>query len=176
MILVGLGCGSSERKLASNTELSGGLSSLGVSCTAFRDGEAIPRKYTADGENVSPPLRWSGGPTGTKEFVVIVEDPDADNDMPAMHWMVYRMPASVRELPEGASASDGQLVQGRNHTGQTGYAGPNPPKGNRHRYFFQVFALDQSLDLPAGATRAELGKSLERGAIAKGELIGTYQR
>src|SRR4051794_32747386 len=88
------GC-SSESKLASNSDLSGGLWSLSVNSPAFNSDGMIPVKYTADGENVSPPLTWSGGPSGTREFILIVQDPDAPGDFPYLHWFVYRIPATM---------------------------------------------------------------------------------
>jgi Raf kinase inhibitor-like YbhB/YbcL family protein len=169
------GCGSAERNLASNSELSGGLWSISVTSPAFRDGQAIPKKYTEDGENVSPPLRWSKGPTGTTGYVLMVEDPDAGRKQPAMHWLVYRIPVGTNELPENAAAT-GNLMQGKNYKGTVGYAGPNPPKGNVHHYHFQVFAIDQTGEIGPGATRQDLEKAALRSAIAKGELIGTYGR
>src|SRR6476620_3326731 len=107
------GCGP-ERNLASNKELSGGLWSISVTSPAFRDGEPIPKKYTKDGENISPPLKRSSGPSGTTGYIVIVEDPDAVKKVPALHWLVYRIPCGTNELPENASAS-GNLVQGKNY-------------------------------------------------------------
>jgi Raf kinase inhibitor-like YbhB/YbcL family protein len=169
------GCGNADRNLASNSELSGGLWSISVTSPAFRDGQAIPKKYTADGENVSPPLQWSRGPSGTTRYVLMVEDPDAGRKTPAMHWLVYHIPVGTNELPENAAAT-GNLRQGKNYKGMIGYAGPNPPKGNVHHYHFQVFAIDQTAEIPPGATREELEKAALRGAIAKGEMIGTYGR
>jgi Raf kinase inhibitor-like YbhB/YbcL family protein len=169
------GCGSASRNLASKKELSGGLWSMRVTSPVLSEGQPIPPKYTADGDNVSPPLKWSHGPSGTSEYVLIVEDADSDRKIPAMHWMVYRLPVGTNELPENAAAT-GNLVQGRNYKGQNTYTGPDPKKGNTHHYHFQIFALDQSLTLPPGATRPELGKALKRGAIAKGKLVATYTR
>jgi len=168
-----VGCGNANRNLASNSKVSGGLWSIAVSSPAFRDGREIPAKYTEDGENVSPPLRWTSGPSGTVGYVVIVEDPDAGKKKPALHWMVYHIPFGTNELPENASAST-QFAQGKNYKGQVGYTGPNPSKGNTHHYHFQVFAVERTSNLPAGATREELEKAAIQGAIAKGELIGTY--
>src|SRR4051794_16770895 len=108
------GCGNANRNLASNSGLSGGLWSITVTSPAFRQGDPIPKKYTEDGENVSPPLRWSSGPTGTKGYVVIVEDPDAGKKKPALHWLVYHIPFGTNELPENASATGG-LTQGKNY-------------------------------------------------------------
>ena len=167
------GCGSAERNLASESDLSGGLYSIRVTSPAFQYGKPIPAKYTEDGENISPPLEWTGGPTGTTGYVVIMEDPDAGRKQPALHWLVYHLPADVKSLPENAAATGG-LTQGKNYKGQVGYAGPKVPKGNTHRYFFQVFAIDQPINVGPGATREEFAKSVLNGAIAKGVLVGTY--
>jgi Raf kinase inhibitor-like YbhB/YbcL family protein len=174
-LVAAMGCGSAQRNLASNSELSGGLWSLDVTSPAFRDGQAIPPKYAAAGGNVSPPLRWTSGPSGTTGYVIMVEDADSGRKMPAMHWLVYHLPVGTNELPENASAT-GNLTQGKNYKGEVGYAGPDPPKGRTHHYHFQVFAVDQTANIGPGATRADLEKVAVRGAIAKGELIGTYKR
>ena len=167
------GCGNADRKLASNSDLSGGLYSIRVTSPAFAYDKPIPAKYSEDGGNVSPPLEWTGGPTGTTGYVVIMEDPDAGRKLPALHWLVYHLPADVRSLPENAAAIGG-LTQGKNHKGQVGYVGPKVPKGNTHRYFFQVFAVDQPINVGPGATREEFAESVLSGAIAKGVLVGTY--
>lgn len=170
------GCGSAERNLASNSVLSGGLYSLRVSSPEFEDGQPIPAKYAEAGGNVSPPIEWTGGPTGTTGYILIMEDPDAGRKQPDLHWLVYHLPAEARSLPENAAAS-GSLTQGKNYKGEVGYAGPNPPPGNTHRYFFQVFAVDKPVNVGPGATREEFAKAVQRvqrGALAKGVLIGTY--
>ena len=96
------GCNDNEKKLAGASEFSGGLWSLSFSSPAFRNGEAIPKKYTVDADNISPPLIWSAGPDKTREFVLIVEDPDVKAKEPFVHWVAYHLPASSRGLPEGA--------------------------------------------------------------------------
>jgi hypothetical protein len=159
--------------LASHSELSGGLFSIRVSSPAFEDSKPIPAKYTQDGENISPPLEWTGGPSGTTGYVVIMEDPDAGRKQPALHWLVYHIPADVTSLPENA-AKIGTLTQGKNFKGEVGYAGPIPSPGNTHRYFFQVFAVDQPVKVGPGATRDEFAKAVLQGALAKGVLVGTY--
>jgi len=169
------GCSSAERNLTSNKELSGGLWSITVTSPAFRSGQPIPAKYTADGENISPPLTWSSGPSGTTGYIVIVEDSDSGNKIPALHWAVYGLPATTHELPENAAAN-GNLTQGRNYKGENGYTGPDPSKGNTHHYHFQVFAIDQSAGLGPGATREDMARVALRGALAKGKLVGTYGR
>jgi Raf kinase inhibitor-like YbhB/YbcL family protein len=173
VVVIVAGCGSAERNLASNAALSGGLRSMTVTSPAFKNREPIPQKYTQDGENISPPLRWSSGPSGTSQYVLIVEDPDAGRKKPAVHWLVYHIPAGTTELPENAAAAGG-LTQGKNFTGQVGYVGPKVSKGNSHRYYFQIFAVDPTFTIPPGVTREELEKAALHGALAKGSMIGTY--
>lgn len=151
---------------------------LKVESPAFSPGGDIPRPYTCDGPDLSPPLRWSDPPAGTQSLALICDDPDA----PAgtwVHWVLYRIPATVRELPEGVpkrdTLADGSR-QGRNDFGRVGYGGPCPPRGPKHRYFFKVYALDVVVDLPPGATKAELLKAMEGHVLAQGELMGRYGR
>ena len=167
------GC-SSDSKLATNSDLSGGLWSISVSSPAFNNMGMIPVKYTQDGENVSPPLAWSKGPGGTKEFVLVIEDPDAPGDFPYLHWFVYRIPVTRNQLAEGAS-SDASLMQGKNYLGKVGYAAPKPPPGKTHRYFFEVFALDTPQDWPEGMERSMVRARFKGHVLAKGQLIGQYK-
>jgi Raf kinase inhibitor-like YbhB/YbcL family protein len=170
----GMGCGNADRNLASRRELSGGLYAIRVTSDAFREGQPIPKKYAAEGENVSPPLTWTRGPSGTVEYELIVQDPDSGRKQPAVHWAVYGIPADTTSLPENASATT-SLVQGKNYLGENRYAGPNPSPGNKHRYFFQVFALDHKLNLQPGATLEDVKSALQRSAMSKGVLVGTYE-
>ncbi|MGQ9458922.1 MAG: YbhB/YbcL family Raf kinase inhibitor-like protein [Anaerolineae bacterium] len=156
----------------------GAAMALKVESPAFSPGGDIPRPYTCDGPDLSPPLRWSEPPAGTQSLALICDDPDA----PAgtwVHWVLYRIPATVRELPEGVpkrdTLADGSR-QGRNDFGKVGYGGPCPPRGPKHRYFFKVYALDVVIDLPPGATKAELLKAMEGHVLAQGELMGRYGR
>jgi Raf kinase inhibitor-like YbhB/YbcL family protein len=173
--LVTVGC-SAEGKLASNSELSGGLWGVSLTSTAFKSMEVIPEKYTQDGTNVSPPLKWSKGPSGVKEWVLIVEDADHkadDKDRPAVHWAVFKIPGNVTELPEGASRNMTH-PQGKNYLGESGYAGPKLQGDKPHRYFFQIFALDTVQNLPAGADREMVKKNLQGYVLSKGQLVGMY--
>ena len=148
--------------------------SLEVKSSAFSNGGAIPRKYTGEGEDVSPPLSWSNVPEGTKEFALICDDPDAPRPTPWVHWVLYKISASVRELAEGSS---GGAREGRNDFGNTGYGGPMPPPGHGvHHYHFKVYALDTELDLPPGATKEQLLGAMKGHVLAEGELVGTYER
>lgn len=150
---------------------------LKVTSSAFKEGEMIPKKYTCDDRNVSPPLAWSEAPSGTKSLALICDDPDA----PAgtwVHWVLFNVPASTRELPENVAPEKTLAVgerQGRNSWGKIGYGGPCPPSGT-HRYYFKIQALDISLALEAGATKEDLEKAMRGHILAQGQLMGRYKR
>jgi Raf kinase inhibitor-like YbhB/YbcL family protein len=145
-----------------------------VTSTAFKEGETIPKRYTADGANVSPPLQWSGAPEGTKSFALICDDPDAPSKT-WIHWVAYNLPADVHELAEADSIKSGGK-QGKNDFDKSRYGGPAPPKGKPHRYFFKVYALDAVLDLPAEATAQDLERKMKGHVLAHGQLMGKYSR
>jgi Raf kinase inhibitor-like YbhB/YbcL family protein len=137
---------------------------------AFGNGQAIPRKYTGDGEDVSPPLAWSGPPAGAKSFVLVVEDPDAPSGT-FRHWGICNLTGT--HLPEGASGT-----AATNDFGERGYRGPAPPRGHGvHHYHFRLFALDvETLAVPPHAKVADLRKAAEGHILGEAELIGTYVR
>lgn len=150
---------------------------ISVKSLSFEEGEAIPRKHTCDGEDVSPPLTWSGVPEGTKSMAVVCDDPDAPAGI-WVHWVIYNLPADTgglgENVPPRETLPDGAR-QGKNDFRKIGYNGPCPP-GGTHRYFFKVYALDRLLDLPPGATKAELVRAMEGHVLAQGSLMGTYSR
>jgi Raf kinase inhibitor-like YbhB/YbcL family protein len=145
---------------------------LVVDSQAFRDGNTIPQKYTCDGDNISPALRWTGVPIGTVSYALIVDDPDAPLGT-WVHWLIYDIPARESALPE---AVQGLAVEGKNDFRRTGYGGPCPPAGKPHRYYFRMYALDMTLDLPAGVGRDELEKAMQGHILAEGALMGRYSR
>ena len=153
-------------------------STMQVSSTAFAEGEAIPAKYTCDEKNVSPPLKWSGIPAGTKSLALLADDPDA----PAgtwVHWVLYDLPASVTQLPEDlpkGQHTPGGGKQGLNDFKHLGYGGPCPPSGKPHRYFFKLYALDAILDLKPGASKKNVEHAMEKHTLAQAQLMGTYER
>jgi Raf kinase inhibitor-like YbhB/YbcL family protein len=155
---------------------------LSVESPAFAAGQPIPPTYSAYGEDASPPLKWSQAPEGTQSFVVLMEDPDAAEPKPFVHWVLYNLPADARELRTGVPtqvrvADLGNPEQGKNSRGNVGYFGPKPPKGDpAHHYHFQVFALDQRLTVPLGATRADVVKAMTGHVLAKGEVVGTFAK
>jgi Raf kinase inhibitor-like YbhB/YbcL family protein len=155
---------------------------LSVTSGAFRSGQAIPAPYGQEGDNFSPALGWQSAPPGTRSFAVVLEDPDAAEPKPFVHWTLYNLPSTVTALHESIPVHL-QLPdlsgarQGRNSRGTAGYVGPRPPKGDPpHHYHFQVFALDSMLDLPPGAERDVLLAAMKGHVVAFGETVGTFQR
>ena len=153
------------------------LSDMTLTSSAFERGEKIPTKYTGEGEDVSPALSWRDQAEGTKSFALICHDPDAPLVKPGtfgfVHWVLYGIPASVTELPEGV----GDYIQGVNDFGNPGYGGPMPPEGHgTHHYYFWLLALDEDLDLEPGLTMWELLGKIETHVIAMNRLMGTYTR
>lgn len=145
-----------------------------VTSPAFDDGSRIPKKYTGDGEDVSPPLTWTGVPEGTQEIALICDDPDAPTPAPWVHWVLYKIPPATTSLKEG---SPGGALEGKNDFGRSGYGGPMPPPGHGvHNYSFRIYALEKKLDLKTGVTKEELLKAMEGSVIAQGRLVGTYER
>ena len=142
-----------------------------IDSSAFGHNGKIPGKYTCDGENISPPLKFSDIPAGAGSLVLLVEDPDAPSGL-FVHWVLYDIPASTSELPENGKPPG---TRGTNDFGKQSYGGPCPPSGE-HRYFFKLFALDTELDLAGGKNRQDVQKAMEGHIIEQAELIGLYQR
>jgi Raf kinase inhibitor-like YbhB/YbcL family protein len=153
---------------------------LRLTSTAFAEGEAIPRHFTCEGENISPDLAWDGLPEATLSLVLIVDDPDApDPTAPRMvwdHWLLYNIPPDAPGLAAGVAPSDlpSGVRQGRNSWGRTGYGGPCPPVG-RHRYFHSLYALDSLLPDLEAPDKNRLLLAMEGHILAHCELVGTYQ-
>ena len=148
-----------------------------LTSTAFEEGGMIPAEYTCDGQNISPPLAWSGVPDGAKTLALIADDPDAPRGT-WVHWLVYQIPPTEKGLPENVPARptlEGGARQGTNDFKKTAYGGPCPPSGT-HRYFFKLYALDADLNLPPGATKDQLLKATEGHVLAEGQLMGRYKR
>lgn len=153
------------------------MQNLTISTNAFQDGNTIPQKYSCLGDNLSPALKWDRIPPSTQSLALIMEDPDAPMGT-FTHWVVYNLPASEKELPEGISSgklSNG-AIQGSNSAHQNTYMGPCPPVGKAHRYFFKLFALDLPPTLPEGLAAEKLTSSMNGHILAAGEFMGTYQR
>lgn len=148
-----------------------------LSSPAFTNGQAIPAEHTCDGRNDSPPLRWTGVPDGTKSFALICDDPDAPGGW--VHWVLYNLPATARELPARVPAleklPDG-AGQGVSDFKRLGYGGPCPPPGKQHRYFFKLHALDRDLKLKPMATKPALLEAMKGHVLADATVMGTYER
>lgn len=153
------------------------LSDLKLTSPVFEFHGEIPKKYTGEGEDVSPPLEWTNVPEGTKSFVVICHDPDAplilEGTYGFAHWILYNIPGSVTSLPEGTK----DYTAGVNNFSKEGYGGPMPPEGHgTHHYFFWVLALNEELDLEAGLSLRELLEKIEPNVIGMNRLVGIYER
>ena len=158
---------------------------LTLTTPAFADGSEIPAKYTmANPSAASPKLEWSNVPAGTASFVLILHDPDVaiqkKND-DVLHWMLFNIPGTSRELPEGVEPNSAKLPDGtiqiKNIRGQSGYMGPGaPPAGPHHHYTFELFALDTKLDLGPDATRPDVLKAIDGHILAKAVLVGRFHR
>jgi len=148
-----------------------------LTSTAFREGDYIPKKYTCDGENVSPPLAWSGIPSTAKSIALVCDDPDAPMGT-WVHWVIFNIPPSINKLnekiPTDKVLEDG-TTQGSNDFRKIGYGGPCPP-GGTHRYYFKIYALDRRVELTPGATKAELLHEMTGHILAEEKLMGKYSR
>jgi Raf kinase inhibitor-like YbhB/YbcL family protein len=148
-----------------------------ITSPAFEEGRLIPKKYTCDGSNVSPPLRWDSVPAGTESIAIICEDPDAPSGT-WMHWILFNLPAECRELAENIPDDEtlhNSTRQGINDFGSIGYSGPCPPWGI-HRYFFKIFALNCTLDIVHLVDKDILNLAMGDHILATGQLMGRYQR
>lgn len=154
-------------------------STLTIGSTAFSDHSPIPSRYTCDGRGISPPLSWTGVPEGTRSLALIEADPDApDPAAPRVvwvHWVLYNLPSDSRGLPEGVRRLPCGTLEGVNGWGRMGYGGPCPPVG-RHRYFYVLYALDVVLPDLGGPAMADLERAMRGHVLARGVLVGTYQR
>ena len=143
--------------------------------SAVAEGEAVDVRYTCDGEDVSPALAWKGVPEGTKELALVVDDPDAPGGT-FTHWLLWGLDAAMTSLPEGVGSSIASLVSGKNDFGSTGYGGPCPPRGPRHRYVFRLLALRNPVALEPGVDRPSFDQAVAPHVIAEARLTATYAR
>lgn len=147
-----------------------------IESSAFSEGGQIPRQYTCDGKDISPPLSWSGIPEGGKSLALICDDPDASKTW--VHWVIFDLPARANGLPEAVPARESVLgggTQGTNDFRKVGYGGPCPPSGT-HRYMFKLYALDTEIKLSSGATKAEVERAMKGHVLAQATLMGKYSR
>lgn len=178
-LVVAIGCGPPPD---SPRAASGQTTRIRLTSAAFTEGQPIPSKYTGEGDNLSPPLSWSGVPEGTRELALVCDDPDA----PAgtwVHWVIAKIPATATGLPEGVGRIEqpeqnrAGWVEGRNSFGASGYGGPMPPRGGGpHRFYFRLYALDCELAPDPGLDKASLLRAIDGHVLGEGELMGTYAR
>lgn len=153
-----------------------------VTSEAFAPGQPIPKQYTGEGKDISPPLRWTGVPPQARELVLICDDPDAPSADPWVHWVIYGISPAVDALSAGVDTAPSPPVpggsrQGANSWEKVGYGGPMPPPGHGvHHYHFKLYALDTELELAAGLDKASVLEAMSGHILAEGELIGTYER
>ncbi len=172
VLLALVGCAPTPPTTAAAETKEGGMN-LEVKSPAFKHQGSIPSKYTCEGDDLSPPLAWTAGPSGTAGYALIMDDPDAPRGT-WVHWVAWNIKGT--KLDEAVKPSEAALLrQGRNSWGKPGYGGPCPPSG-RHRYCFKLYALDSELDLRAETDKDGLLKAMEAHVVAQGELLGTYQK
>jgi Raf kinase inhibitor-like YbhB/YbcL family protein len=145
---------------------------LSLTSTAFEHGEEIPHRHSCEGEDVSPPLAWSEAPSATRSLALICDDPDAPSGV-FVHWVAWGIDPDQGGLGEGKAPPS----EGTGGFGEAGYRGPCPPPGHGpHRYFFQLYALDEDVELSSGASREELEAAIQGHVLESTELMGTYER
>ena len=148
-----------------------------LSSAGFQNEAAIPRRFSCQGDNISPALSWTDIPQGTQSFALVCEDPDAPGGT-FIHWVIWNIPATEKGLAEHIPTSDSLpngVRQGINSGKKIGYMGPCPPAGNAHRYYFRLYALDTKLDLSGEVTRDKLISAVHDHVLGEGEIMGTYQ-
>ncbi|HEV8721288.1 MAG TPA: YbhB/YbcL family Raf kinase inhibitor-like protein [Candidatus Binatia bacterium] len=149
-----------------------------LTSAAFEQGAAIPRKHTCDADDVSPQLRWTNAPAGTKTFALIADDPDAPGGT-WVHWVIYDLPGDAKDLAEGTAKTEtlsNGAKHGVNDFRRVGYGGPCPPPGAAHRYYFKLYALDAPTNLKPRATKQQLLDAMKGHVLSETELMGRYQR
>jgi Raf kinase inhibitor-like YbhB/YbcL family protein len=151
-----------------------GPTSIVLTSPAFADGEPIPERFTCEGEDVSPPLEWSGVPEGTVSLALIMDDPDAPRGT-FTHWVIFGLDAGLTGLEESADLEGAE--QGATSFGEVGYGGPCPPPGDPpHTYVFDLHALSAHVDLPEGAAIEQVRAAIAEASLGAGRLTGTYGR
>lgn len=189
--LLGGGCSAdvARQPAALESAIPGGRETMKLTSRQFEHGAEIPATFTVEGQDISPPLAWSDVPAQTRSFALICDDPDAPTPQrparePWVHWVLFNIPADRTALDQAISQTSEPAEvkgarQGKNSwpDDNIGYRGPAPPPGSgRHRYFFKLYALDTSLDLPAGATKQQLLAAMSGHLLGEGQLMGTYER
>jgi hypothetical protein len=163
----------SQAQAPSTPTKSVGSKGMEIKSTAFNNNDAIPGRYSCQGEKINPPLTLSGVPQGVASLALVVDDPDAPNGT-FDHWVMWNLPSSLSEIPENWKPEAGVSL-GANGVGNSEWTAPCPPSGTHH-YHFKLYALDRKLDLAGGSSKSELQKAMEGGTVAQTELVGTYTK
>jgi Raf kinase inhibitor-like YbhB/YbcL family protein len=154
-------------------EAEGGIDmSIQIKSTVFAEGDTIPRVYTCDDRNISPPLSWTRVPQGSISLVLIMDDPDAPSGT-FDHWILFNLPPDLTGLSQDNHSIG---TEGKNGFGQVGYGGPCPPRDSNHRYFIKLYALDTDVVLKAGATKVQVEHAMQGHILAQGQLMVYYSR
>jgi Raf kinase inhibitor-like YbhB/YbcL family protein len=163
---------------AAPAQASAGGATMKLTSPAFTEGAMIPEKYTCDGQDISPPLAWAEVPGGARTLALICDDPDAPVGT-WVHWVAFNLPPAVVGLSEAAGGAEKTLknggVQGTNSWRRIGYGGPCPP-GGTHRYYFKLYALDNTLSLGSNATAKDVQAAMKGHIVAEAQLMGRYKR
>jgi Raf kinase inhibitor-like YbhB/YbcL family protein len=175
------GCETEPEEVAPPTTFSGLPVTIELTSPAFEPGGLIPPKYTADGQNISPPIRWGELPAGTRELVLIVTGVDRIGRAPSINWIAYKLPANLSGLPEGIPqkpilTEPISLMQGLNTWDGIGYHGPDPITAGPHHYHFRLYALSEPLVVMSGLGQSDLLKAMAGKIISMGQLVGVYER
>lgn len=169
-----------SRRAAEEEEKAPVEGALVLTSEAFQEGEMIPADYTCDGANVSPPLAWDNVPEGTVTLALIMDDPDAPIGT-FTHWLICELPGRIRWISErvptrAETVTPVRAVQGINGFNQVGYGGPCPPPGKPHRYYFKLYALDTTLEMPPSFSKRQLRAAMKGHILAEAQLMGRYGR
>ena len=178
MALVATACGAKQPEPELFDPASSQLGTIEFSSAVFEDGASIPARFTCDGDDSSPPLRWSEPPPGTRAFAIVVDDPDTPGRI-FRHWSVYNIPSGTRSMDvsrPGTDELENTTLQGKNDFGTTGYRGPCPPRGQEHEYVFFFYALSEPLIIPAGASPDEVSSAIRGNVLGVGSFSGMYVR
>jgi Raf kinase inhibitor-like YbhB/YbcL family protein len=178
VVLIGTSCGGEDSAPEEFDPTSSVTAVVEFSSPAFDDGELIPVEYTCDGDDLSPPLRWSDVPSGTRSLAIVLDDPDAPRSI-FRHWSLYDLPSATRSLKE-AQPTTGKLQnstrQGRNDFDKIGYRGPCPPQGEEHEYLFFIYALSERLKLEGDAGPMAVSDAIRGRVLGTGSFSGMYAR
>ena len=171
--------GSKSQPPVADKQEGGSTMAMIIQSSAFGEGSRIPKKYSCDGEDVSPPLSWSGVPKGTVSLALICDDPDAPAGL-WVHWVLWGLSPEADSLPEHVTLTTelpGGARQGLNSWRRLGYGGPCPPPGNPHRYYFKLYALDAAINPPPGTPdKLALEQAMEGHVLDVAQVMGRYGR